>query len=221
MAAVRRGQSLRRGADVDFALVLRAFFSVPRRWRSPASRRAATSRSPGRRVRRRRSTESTALRVSRRRDGLRSGADHRSVFANHRRRHLRSAVRIRAPRPAGAPAAADGGGVARGQRRLQDLHRAPQAGHLLQRRSRLSRQAARADRCRLRLQLKRHFDPHWKSPSFSTYEEYGIVGLAELRAAALAGKPFDYDRDVPGLRALDRYTLQIRLARPPPRFIDR
>jgi ABC-type transport system substrate-binding protein len=69
--------------------------------------------------------------------------------------------------------------------------------------------------------IKRHFDPHWKSPSFSTYDEYGIVGLQELRAAALAGKPFDYDRDVPGLRALDRYTLQIRLERPAPRFIDR
>ena len=34
------------------------------------------------------------------------------------------------------------------------------------------------------------------------------------------GKPFDYDREVEGLRALDRYTLQFKLAAPSPRFAD-
>ena len=34
-----------------------------------------------------------------------------------------------------------------------------------------------------------------------------------------AKKPFDYDREVEGLRALDRYTYRIRLAEPSPRFL--
>jgi ABC-type transport system substrate-binding protein len=41
-----------------------------------------------------------------------------------------------------------------------------------------------------------------------------ILGLAELRDKALIDKqPFDYDTEIPGLRALDRYTLQITLGR--------
>src|SRR4029079_7278487 len=35
-----------------------------------------------------------------------------------------------------------------------------------------------------------------------------------------AKQPFDYDRAVEGLRALDRYTLQFRLAESRPRFIN-
>ena len=35
-----------------------------------------------------------------------------------------------------------------------------------------------------------------------------------------AKKPFDYDREVEGVRALDRYTFQIRLAQPEPRFLQ-
>ncbi len=52
-------------------------------------------------------------------------------------------------------------------------------------------------------------------------EADGIVGLAELRAESLANKtPFDYDREIAGLRALDRYTLRITLANPRPRFVE-
>jgi ABC-type transport system substrate-binding protein len=69
--------------------------------------------------------------------------------------------------------------------------------------------------------IKRHFDPRWKSPSVSGFEEDAIVGLDALRKAALAGAPFDYDREVAGLRTLDRYTLQVRLERPAPRFAER
>jgi ABC-type transport system substrate-binding protein len=48
----------------------------------------------------------------------------------------------------------------------------------------------------------------------------GIVGLEELRQRALQDKrPFDYDTPVEGIRALDRYTLQIRLKAPRPRFL--
>ena len=68
--------------------------------------------------------------------------------------------------------------------------------------------------------IKRLFDPRWKSPHLSTIEEDQIIGIDALRQSALAGKPFDYDRDVPGMRALDRYTLQFKLRAPNPRFAD-
>jgi ABC-type transport system substrate-binding protein len=68
--------------------------------------------------------------------------------------------------------------------------------------------------------IKRIFDPRWKSPHLSTIEEDQILGLDALRQQALAGKPFDYDRDVAGMRAIDRYTLQFKLGAPNPRFAD-
>ncbi|MFO1218541.1 MAG: ABC transporter substrate-binding protein [Burkholderiaceae bacterium] len=67
--------------------------------------------------------------------------------------------------------------------------------------------------------VKRHYDPRWKSGRLYLFETEKILGLSELRAEALAsGRPFDYDRDVPGLRALDRYRFEVRLAEPSPRF---
>ena len=69
--------------------------------------------------------------------------------------------------------------------------------------------------------LKRFADPAVKSPNWSSIEEQGILGLVELRRAAeQGGKPFNYDQPIEGLRALDRYTLQIRLAEPRPRLTD-
>ncbi|MDH5331739.1 MAG: ABC transporter substrate-binding protein, partial [Aquincola sp.] len=68
--------------------------------------------------------------------------------------------------------------------------------------------------------LKRFADPANKSPAASGVLEEGIVGLAELRERALRDKAtFDYDREIEGLRALDRYTIQYRLERPRPRFM--
>ncbi|MCK6424193.1 MAG: ABC transporter substrate-binding protein [Burkholderiaceae bacterium] len=68
--------------------------------------------------------------------------------------------------------------------------------------------------------FKRLYDPALKSPSQASFEDLGIVGLRELRAAALQGRrAFDYDAAVPGLVALDRHTLQFRLREPRPRFI--
>jgi len=67
--------------------------------------------------------------------------------------------------------------------------------------------------------LKRHYDPQFKSPNVYRLENAKIVGLSELRKKALDDKqPFPYDTEVEGLRALDRYTLQIVLAEPSPRF---
>jgi ABC-type transport system substrate-binding protein len=69
--------------------------------------------------------------------------------------------------------------------------------------------------------IKRHFDPRWKSPRLSDMQNNRILGLDELREAAIkSGKPFDYDTEVEGMRALDRYTIQFKLARPHPRFTD-
>jgi len=68
--------------------------------------------------------------------------------------------------------------------------------------------------------LKRHYDPRWKSGNLYLLENARILGLSELRQRAIAGKrAFDYDSDVEGLRVLDRYTFQIRLAEPNPRFL--
>jgi ABC-type transport system substrate-binding protein len=69
--------------------------------------------------------------------------------------------------------------------------------------------------------IKRIFDPRWKSPTYPSLANNRIVGLDELRQAALRDKkPFDYDAPVAGLVALDRYTLRFQLAQPNPRFAD-
>ena len=69
--------------------------------------------------------------------------------------------------------------------------------------------------------IKRHYDPRLKSPRLSGLQNNSILGLDALREAALKpGARFDYDRPAEGLRALDRYTLQFRLAQPNPRFAD-
>ncbi len=126
-------------------------------------------------------------------------------------------------RPAGgsrAPAAADGRGDAGGFGRLHASGRcACSAGILLRRRPGVQGQAARARRGRLRVRVQAHLRPGIKSPAYSTLAEEGILGLEEIRARALRDKkPFDYDSVAEGLRALDRYTLRFKLAKPRPRF---
>ena len=69
--------------------------------------------------------------------------------------------------------------------------------------------------------IKRHFDPRWRSGRLSDMQNNKIIGLDELREASIkSGKPFDYDREIEGMRTLDRYTIQFKLARPNPRFTD-
>jgi ABC-type transport system substrate-binding protein len=68
--------------------------------------------------------------------------------------------------------------------------------------------------------LKRHYDPRWKSGNLYILESARILGLSELRKRLIEEKkPFDYDTPVEGLRTLDRYRFQIRLAEPSPRFL--
>ncbi|MBS0444695.1 MAG: bicyclomycin resistance protein [Proteobacteria bacterium] len=67
--------------------------------------------------------------------------------------------------------------------------------------------------------LKRIYDPKLKSPGQSSLEDEGIIGLRELREAALKGQPFDYAQPVDGLQAIDRYTLRVRLRESRPRHL--
>ena len=69
--------------------------------------------------------------------------------------------------------------------------------------------------------FKRFYDPALKSPLYTSLNEDGLLGLEALRADALKSKrPFDYDREVEGVKALDRYTLRFTLAESRPRFVN-
>jgi ABC-type transport system substrate-binding protein len=68
---------------------------------------------------------------------------------------------------------------------------------------------------------KRFADPANKSPVWTSVSEEKYVGLAALRQQALDNKqPFDYDREIEGIRALDRYTIQFKVEEPRPRFLE-
>jgi ABC-type transport system substrate-binding protein len=68
---------------------------------------------------------------------------------------------------------------------------------------------------------KRFADPANKSPGWSTFEEAGLLGLAAQRELALKSKkPFDYSKELEGLRALDRYTIQFKVEQARPRLVE-
>jgi ABC-type transport system substrate-binding protein len=68
--------------------------------------------------------------------------------------------------------------------------------------------------------IKRFYDPRWNSSDLYLFESLQLPGLGALREQALKSRqPFDYDRPVDGLRALDRYTLRVTLGVPDPRFV--
>ncbi|HET7773170.1 MAG TPA: ABC transporter substrate-binding protein [Burkholderiaceae bacterium] len=67
--------------------------------------------------------------------------------------------------------------------------------------------------------IKRHYDPRWKSAQLYLLEADKLLDLSELRQESIKNKtPFDYDREVRGVRALDRYTVQFNLGSANPRF---
>jgi len=69
--------------------------------------------------------------------------------------------------------------------------------------------------------FKRFADPALKSPVWTYLDSYKLLGFAALRQAALDGrKPFDYEREIEGVRALDRYTVQFKMQDPRPRFLE-
>lgn len=68
---------------------------------------------------------------------------------------------------------------------------------------------------------KRPVDPANKSPIVAGVLDQKYVGLAALRERAIKEKkPFDYDTEIEGIRALDRYTIQFKLEEPRPRFME-
>ncbi|MCV2370703.1 ABC transporter substrate-binding protein [Roseateles oligotrophus] len=67
--------------------------------------------------------------------------------------------------------------------------------------------------------IKRYYDPRIKTEHLYQFETAKVLGLSELRNEALKSKqPFNYDKPAAGLRALDRYRFEVRLAEPDPRF---
>ncbi|PTT93152.1 bicyclomycin resistance protein [Pelomonas sp. HMWF004] len=69
--------------------------------------------------------------------------------------------------------------------------------------------------------IKRYADPANNAQGWVSYEDAGIVGLTALRKKAIQSKqPFSYDTEVEGLKALDRYTLQVKTEEPRPRLIE-
>ena len=66
--------------------------------------------------------------------------------------------------------------------------------------------------------VKRLFDPKKKSPNLYLLEG-NIAGMDEMLARARRDNRMDYDTPVEGLRALDRYTFQVRLKQPNYNFI--
>jgi ABC-type transport system substrate-binding protein len=68
--------------------------------------------------------------------------------------------------------------------------------------------------------LKRYYDPQYNSSDLYLLEQAKLVGLSELRNKAIKNKTaFEYDTEVPGLRTVDRYTFEVQLAEPNPRFV--
>jgi len=67
--------------------------------------------------------------------------------------------------------------------------------------------------------LKRFYDPAITTEHLYTFENAKLLGLSELRRQVIASKtPFPYDVEVSGIRALDRYRFEVRLAESNPRF---
>ena len=68
--------------------------------------------------------------------------------------------------------------------------------------------------------FQRIVDPANISPVEADIEQLGVIGLNEVRKAAIESrKPFDYDRPIAGLRALDSHTLRIEVTEPRPRLL--
>lgn len=69
--------------------------------------------------------------------------------------------------------------------------------------------------------IKRYYDPRLNAENVYVFENAKLLGLSALREQARRSKqPFDYDREVEGLRVLDRYRFEVRLGQPAPRFVD-
>ncbi len=62
--------------------------------------------------------------------------------------------------------------------------------------------------------LKRWIDPNLRRGGSPVFTDLVVGARAVIDAAGRPGAKFDYDQPIEGLRALDRYTLQLRLTEP-------
>ena len=177
----------------------------------------------GRRRRRRHAgrAEGPALCLRGRRDEPRSGQDQRPVLAHADAAHLRGPLHLRPPGAAGQDQAAHRRRHAAEFRDFRvwtvkirpGIFFAQDPAFKGKRRELVAQDYAYS--------YKRFADPANKSPVWSGMETEGFLGLNELRARALADKkPFDYDSEIDGIRAIDRYTLRFMIKDPRPRFLE-
>jgi hypothetical protein len=156
------------------------------------------------------------------RDHARPGADQqRQQHLDAAVAHPRGAAELRLPGAPGAPAALHRGRPCPRSRPTAGSSRCA-SGRASSSPTTRPSAAARASWWRQDYvyAIKRFYDPRWNSSDLYLYESLKLPGLGELREQALKTRqPFDYDREVEGLRALDRYTLRITLGVPDPRFV--
>jgi hypothetical protein len=184
----------------------------PRAWRWPRPGvRPERAVGDGRRGRARAGPRCCATRF-RGRDRLRPGPDHRPVLAHGHGQHLRVAADLRLPGAAGPHQAPDRGGHARGQRDFRrfvfrirpGIHFADDPAFKGQR-----RELVAADYV---YSIKRYYDPRYKSPTCTYLENAKACWACRSCAAGPSPtrSPSTTTREVEGLRALDRYTFEVR-----------
>ena len=107
-----------------------------------------------------------------------------------------------------------GHGVTGDHRWRQDVDNAPPARDPLYGRSRLQGKPRELVAEDIVYSIKRALDPNLKRGGSPTATEVVVGRSRGRRCCEQAGAKFDYDRPIAGLRAFDRYTVQMRLTRP-------
>ena len=181
---------------------------VPDGMRRVARRRSIARSRPGRG--RGRSQQGHPLVLSDRRERLRPRPHLGPLLGHGHRGDLRAAAHLRLPRAPVEDGADGRRSHAGGHRRRQDLHVQDPEGHPLRAGPGVQGQEARADGRRLRLHVQ----------AVPGSEEPRAVRVPARRQDRRPGRArregqktgkFDYDAKVPGMEAVDRYTLRFRL----------
>ncbi len=66
--------------------------------------------------------------------------------------------------------------------------------------------------------IKRHIDPRTKSPYYGSYLGGYLLGARRARRKAEKDGIFDYDAEIPGLKVIDDYKVELKFLRPYSRF---
>ncbi len=163
--------------------------------------------------------EGFSLGVPDRGDRFRSGTNLRPLFTNHLPQHIRRLADVRLSRAAGQAETERHEAHAGSFGRFSDLHVPAQTKHFLCRRRCIQRRAARAHCRRLRVLVQAAFSIRAGRVLRTPLWSRGNRRHRRSEKGALKTGRFDYDRPIEGLRALDRYTFQLLLGKPNPRFI--